>query len=91
MEIINSLGKILNLKLFSYKATLFTKKQLSENEKKIPHLNDLNYINFEKKVYKMQMIFLVKKIIILIFLIFLIMIILQFILMITICLQKETK
>ena len=53
MEIINSLGINFKFKtFFIQQPTLFTKKQLSENEKKIPHLNDLNYINFEKKVYK---------------------------------------
>ncbi len=53
MEIINSLGKNYNFKsYFILQPTLFTKKQLSENEKTIPHLIDTNYINFEKKVYE---------------------------------------
>ena len=32
--------------------TLFTKKNLSSNEKTIPHLNDKYFINFENLVYE---------------------------------------
>jgi hypothetical protein len=53
MRVINSLGKDYGfVAYFIMQPTLFTKKNLSSNEKTIPHLNDKHYINFEKLVYK---------------------------------------
>ena len=53
MRVINSLGKDYDfVTYFIMQPTLFTKKNLSSNEKTIPHLNDKHYINFEKLVYE---------------------------------------
>jgi len=53
MRVINSLGKEYGFKsYFIMQPTLFTKKNLSSNEKTIPNLNDKYYINFEKLVYE---------------------------------------
>ena len=53
MRVINSLGKDYGfVAYFIMQPTLFTKINLSSNEKTIPHLNDKHYINFEKLVYK---------------------------------------